>query len=93
MEINSPTWHLKQSCPVCNQGSSLVLVKCPACGYVITECSEEGTQFDNFKIFDKDHIISTGFDCPGCKQAKTTDFIILSGEEYKNIGLTIDEYE
>lgn len=47
MQIDNPTWCLRSPCPVCGQGSSLVLIACPKCGHVAVSCAEEGTFFSN----------------------------------------------
>ena len=45
MQISDPEWHLVVQCPVCEQGSSLLLVACPDCAHVAVLCVEEGTAF------------------------------------------------
>lgn len=44
MRIRPPEWGLRAVCPVCHQGSS-VLVACPNCEQVVVICEEEGTAF------------------------------------------------
>ena len=31
VQVQDPRWHLKRQCPICEQGSSLLLVSCPNC--------------------------------------------------------------
>ena len=44
MQVDAPTWSLKQSCPCCGQGGPALLA-CRTCGALAAECHEVGTFF------------------------------------------------
>lgn len=93
MQIVEPTWSLRTACPVCNQGSSLVLIACPECGYVAAECAEEGTFFPNpFQVEVGEHQKKIE-KCPKCEKSEISDFMPATAEQIQNAGLTKEQYE
>jgi ferredoxin len=90
MEINSPTWQLKQNCPCCNQGY-LELFTCVDCGNLIAICEEVGTIFPNPKQINAANISDDNQKCIRC--GNESNFRIAKDIEIINFGLTIDDYE
>lgn len=88
MQIDKPTWYLKQSCPCCGQGFPFFCV-CPNCGYLTLTCDETGDTFTYLKD------LNGGFSdiCPRCKEVKTSDFILADSEAIITAGFTTDEYK
>lgn len=72
MKIVRPRFTLKETCPVCEQGSSLVFLTCPHCSAIVLACEEEGSVFpepcDLSKQADwpSDSWRSTTIRCPHC---------------------------
>lgn len=98
MQIDNPTWCLRNLCPVCGQGSSLVLIACPECGHIAVECAEEGTFFPNPFQVDNVSMISGEHQkkiekCPICEKSEISDFIPATAEQIQNAGLTKEQYE
>lgn len=97
MNVTKPKFFLKQICPVCEQGSSLLFLTCPSCSTVILVCIEEGTLFANPKALIQqaawscDSWVSTFTKCPTCM--KENEFVCSTGEEIQKTGFTPDEYE
>lgn len=91
MEIRKPVWYLKKLCPECEQGDSLILVKCPQCGKILVQCDEELTVFLDYKNVSKKNIYS-GKLCPKCNKAKIDTFIPLDAEEIQSLGFSKEDY-
>jgi hypothetical protein len=97
MEITRPKFTLNRLCPVCEQGSSLLFLTCPACGKVIIACDEEGSVFPNPQdlgvpaSYPCDPWISTATRCPGCGTVQ--EFRFSSGEEIQQLGFSPTDYE
>jgi predicted RNA-binding Zn-ribbon protein involved in translation (DUF1610 family) len=99
MQIDKPVYFLKKLCPICEQGSSLVLIACPECGHLAIECDEEGTFFPN--PFKRSNIMmkhgegtkSVSDKCPTCGKTEIANFIRATAEQIQNAGFTEDEYD
>lgn len=93
MQIDSPTWHLRESCPVCGQGTSLLLVKCWGCGEISIECTEEGSQFADARLIQPpERWRSEGSaKCPHCDAMNALR--PASAEEIQASGIVIGRYE
>ena len=90
MNISDPFWSLKQECPYCRQGSSLVFVKCPNCGTIIVVCEEAGCFFPNPKNLHENPVDDK---CPNCHKINIDDFHRASSDEILALGFTNSEYE
>lgn len=89
MYIQDPISFLKKLCPICKQGSCLVLIKCSKCNTILVQCDEELSVFKDFKeISDKN--IYTSTQCPNCSSVNIDDFVTLNIEEIKKLGLKKD---
>lgn len=90
MEVGRPTWYLMRRCPVCNQGSSLVLMSCPRCGDLAVHCAEEGSEF-----MDPRSLIPTSSSslCAKCGEFPVSAFQLATSEQILAWGLTPREYE
>jgi hypothetical protein len=96
MNISRPIWYLKIACPICEQGSALVILSCPNCKNLIVECEEEGSLFLNVNNILSETAISQDKSnecCPQCKKCKLSEFRIADDNEIRNHGLTQSEYE
>ena len=74
MEIDVPKWHLKQTCPVCEQGNCLTLIACPNCGHLISDCAECGAIFPTTANLKLEHQLSADAACPVCQKIRIADF-------------------
>lgn len=89
MNHRRPTWTLAKACPVCGQGSALVLVACPGCAWVAVHCDEEGTYFlDPRSLLVCDQRDS----CPDCEQHILAEFETASDVQLERAGLTREDY-
>ena len=74
MKVQPPTLKLKQPCPICVQGRTLVLLCCPNCTKLIAACDEEGSVFPDPTDLSVqapwtcDPWVSTETQCPGCDE-------------------------
>ena len=90
MQIDSPSWQLKQVCPCCNQGY-LILHTCISCGKIVAICEEVGTIFQDPFNITEESIHDFDNKCPNCKSEKS--FRLSKDFELINFGLTTKEYE
>lgn len=93
MQIDSPAWHLRRSCPACGQGTSLLLIKCCSCGRISIECAEEGSQFADARLLQpQERWRSEGVArCPHCDAMDALRS--ASAEEIQASGIDVDQYE
>jgi hypothetical protein len=93
MQIDSPAWHLRRSCPVCGQDASLLLVKCRSCGAISIECVEEGSQFADARLAQPQERRQreVAGRCPHC--AAMNALRPASAEEIQASGIAVDQYE
>ena len=97
MKINAPKFTLKQDCPICEQGESLIFLTCSKCNSIILACDEDGSLFPDPKNLEKqglwtcDPLVTAKTKCPYCEEVGFFSF--SSGEEIKNLGFTSDQYE
>lgn len=89
MEVNRPTWWLKRPCPVCDQGSALVLVACPGCGTVALHCGEEGSVF--LDVTDTECAPQDSA-CRTCGQHRIAEFPDATDVQIQRAGLTVADY-
>ena len=96
MKIQKPIWNLNATCPVCEQGGSLVLLTCPNCATVIAACDEDGSVFPNLTDLQQttsvtcDPRISTTTRCPTCDALN--EFRHATSNEIADSGLTPEQY-
>jgi len=93
VQVQVPKWFLKRVCPICEQGSSLLLVSCPSCSHLAVACQEEGTFF---LTADEDTVVSSAglsLACPTCGEKATSEFVPATDEVIRAAGLSTDEYE
>ncbi len=89
MQIERPTWMLKALCPVCGQGSSLILLACPACSQLAVCCDEEGSYFRDSRDLVP---VDKSSPCLGCGKHSLVDFDIATDDQIQAAGLTPAEY-
>lgn len=93
VQIQDSRWHLKRNCPICEQGSSLLLVSCPSCDHLAVRCEEEGTFF---MTPDEDTIVVSArisMECPTCGKKTTSEFVPATDEVIRAAGLSTDDFE
>jgi hypothetical protein len=90
MQIDSPAWQLKKTCPCCKEGY-LILHTCENCNKIVAICDEVGTIFNDPLNISAESISDDGDRCPACKQEKT--FSLSKDFELINLGLTTNDYE
>lgn len=97
MKVVRPKFTLKRPCPNCEQGSSLVLYACRACGNLIVACDEEGSIFPNPMDLSRhaqqssDSWSLTGTQCPRCNNIG--GFELATGDDIQAFGIQVSEYE
>jgi hypothetical protein len=91
MHVAQPIRMLKRLCPHCGQGSSLVLVSCPACGRLALECDEEASIFDDPR--NPSQPVPGETPCRGCGRVALADFIHASDEAIRAHGFSEEEIE
>ena len=93
MEVGQPKWYLAQLCPICEQGSSLLLVRCPQCGHIAIECAEEGTFFPDPRALDSSSLFALASEmCPRCAQVPIHDFAVATSDEIQAAAFRKEEY-
>ena len=93
VQVQDPRWHLKRHCPICEQGSSLLLVSCPSCGHLAVRCEEEGTFF---MTPEEDTVVVSArmsMACPTCSKKTTSEFVPATDEVIRAAGLSTDDFE
>lgn len=92
MEIRSPAWTLKATCPICEQGSCLTFVACPSCNSLAVRCSEDGCVFPNPRDLSVPPPVEP-VSCPGCGQNTVESFPPATDVLIRSKGFSKDEYE
>jgi hypothetical protein len=91
VQIDAPTWTLKQLCPCCGQGSPVVLA-CRKCGSLAAECQELGTFFrgvsGDLKLLRHDPPA-----CANCGALGSKSFAAATSSQIQSAGLTKEQYE
>jgi endogenous inhibitor of DNA gyrase (YacG/DUF329 family) len=93
VQVQDPKWHLKRPCPICEQGSSLLLVSCPSCGHLAVTCEEEGTFF---MTPEEDTVVVSArmsMACPTCSKKTTSEFVPATDKVIRAAGLSTDDFE
>jgi hypothetical protein len=94
MEIDSPVWHLREVCPVCEQGEALTLIACPGCSHISVECAEEGTVFPSLASVREGKGTHEGLAlCPSCQDFPFSNFRPALSDEIRAAGLTPSQYQ
>ena len=85
---------MKCLCPVCEQGSSLVFVACPACGWLALQCDEEGSVFlDPRERASRPTVDPRTAACPGCGKYLVTAFEPATDSRIRADGFTAADFE
>lgn len=92
MEIREPVWCLTRTCPVCDQGSCLVIVACPRCGHLAVACDEEGTFFGTLAEVSVPETVHPSATCLGCGLVPWDDFVPATDTQVRHAGLRPGEY-
>jgi hypothetical protein len=93
VDLPAPVWTLTAPCPICEQGTALVLVACPACSHVAVICDEEGSAFPSPRAIARDQTVdANAVGCPACSQGRLADFPTASADEIQAAGLRPGEY-
>jgi hypothetical protein len=94
MRTREPTWTLTRLCPVCEQGSCLVLIACPVCARLAVRCEEEGTPFLNpHDLSSESAAPPDDLPCPGCGRSALRDYVFATDQQIVKAGFTADDYE
>jgi len=94
MNVTSPVWHLRKPCPICQQGSSLVLVACPSCSSISVICAEEGSAFLNPNATEAARAVDpNAVRCRVCTQSWLRDFVNATAEQIQTAQIAIEDYE
>ena len=94
MNVTSPVWQLRKSCPVCQQGSSLTLVACPACSSISVICAEEGSAFlDPNAIVAARAVDPNVVRCRACAHSLLRDFVNATSAQIQSAQIAIEDYE
>ena len=93
MRFEQPRWTLKQACPVCGQGSCLVLVVCSHCGRLAVSCDEEDSTFFDPKQIVVEAAETSDASCPGCGRHSAKMFEPATADRIRAEGLMPTEYE
>ena len=92
MELDPPTWRLKATCPVCEQGPALVLRACPSCAAVVAICEEEGSGFpdlDDLELAVDPDVAP----CPRCGRTPLSRFPEARAEQILAAGVQPSDYQ
>jgi hypothetical protein len=94
VQIRDPEWHLVVPCPVCEQGSSLLLVVCPGCAHIAVVCAEERSAFVSpAKVSASGASDPERTLCPSCSKHVLAKFRSASSQEIQSAGLRQGDYE
>jgi hypothetical protein len=93
VKIRTPTWRLRATCPVCEQGGCLALLSCPACDRVVAVCEEESAVY-----LDPRNLVPAGdgperLACPGCGNRRVAEFVVATDTTIQSAGFTVVDYE
>ncbi len=93
MQIDAPSWRLRQNCPRCHQ-RDLLLVRCPGCSHLAALCTEEG---EGGPAFPDPRNLHTVRDdralCPTCSEFPFSAFVLADAALIRANGLDVSEYE
>ena len=93
MQTREPTWYLKRLCPVCEQGTCLVLIACPTCARLAVQCEEEGTRFLDPHVLPTDvPVPPDDMPCP-CGNTILRDYVPATDQQILKAGFTAADYE
>jgi hypothetical protein len=87
MEVDKPSWSLKNTCPDCQQGYP-VFYSCTNCGYLTVRCEETGNTFSDPKNLEKGFISF----CPNCNYS-VDNFELADTMQISKNGFNISEYQ
>jgi hypothetical protein len=92
MQIDSPLWSLKQTCPCCFGDGILELYACNNCNKVVAKCDTLGTIFIGPLNISLDKISKKDSkECPFCDAS--ANFRVAKDYEIIALGLTTNDYE
>jgi hypothetical protein len=93
VRFEPPRWTLKDVCPLCGQGSCLVLVVCPGCGQLAAVCDAAHATFFNPRKLVADGAASETTSCPGCGVCSADTFEPASADRIHAEGFAPSDYE
>jgi hypothetical protein len=94
VQAQAPTWTLKRSCPVCEQGSCLVFVACPECARLAIQCDEDGSVFlDPHDLSAYPSANPETSACLGCGKQLVAAFPPATDARIREDGFTVADYE
>ena len=94
MQVRAPTWFLKRLCPICEQGSCLLLVACPGCDRLAVRCDEAGCIFpDAHSVASQESRAPESATCPGCGMHLVSTFPAATDAQIRGAGFTVADYE
>ncbi len=85
-----------ETCPICEQGSSLILLSCPNCYGLVAACDEDGSLYSDLQNIAQmnsstcDVWLSATTSCPHCKTISLFDH--ATSEQLINYGLRPSQY-
>ena len=91
MQIDAPTWTLKQRCPCCGQGGPAIMA-CRKCGNLAAECQEVGTFFRGVSG-DLRFLRLESPACASCASLGPGSFATATSAQIQSAGLTKEHYE
>jgi hypothetical protein len=91
MQINSPTWYLKEQCPCCLQGQP-IFIACYSCGHLAAECEEVGTFFPDVSDTSK-RCPPADARCSSCGVSGIESFNSASSAQIQSHGFKVGQYE
>lgn len=95
MKVRNPTWWLRKRCPVCDQGSALVLVACPTCSSVAVVCAEgEGSAYMDPHLIAAELVVDPDVvRCRVCAQTLLCNFVHATSAQIRAALISVDDYE
>ncbi len=91
VRVKKPVWFLKQNCPDCGQGTSLVFVRCDRCGHLALICHEA-----NWPAFPnpRDLTITANPEeaCPNCGQITLAEFSNAASSDIQRAGFRPSDF-
>jgi hypothetical protein len=91
VQIDAPTWTLKQACPCCGQGGPII-VACLKCGALAAECQDTGTFFRGV-TGDLRFLRLEAATCASCGARGSGTFAAATSSQLQSAGLTKEHYE
>jgi hypothetical protein len=92
MDVREPLWRLTGLCPVCEQGSCLVLLSCPLCSRLVVFCEEEAAVFLDPRNLAKTSAVCSQR-CPSCGETLLEQFVPATSAQIQALGLLPGDYE